>query len=70
MRRFSDWKDAHDEATKLANHVKLDVAIRKVKEYGKVGYNVTLASRNDSDYALAEIVKPSEGYWSWAGRQS
>lgn len=66
MRRFTDWKDAHKEAEQLANHCKCDVAIRKVKEYGKVGFNVTLASRNDSDYALAEIVKPSEGHWSWA----
>jgi len=57
--RFSDWKEAHTEAQKRANEVGTDVAIRKVKEYGKVGYNVSFASRNDSDYALAEIVVPN-----------
>jgi len=57
-RRYEDWKEAHAEAQTLANQCNLDVAIRKVREFGKVGFNVTFASRNDSDYALAEIVKP------------
>ncbi len=60
MRRFTDWKDAHTEAVKLARLCRSDVAIRKVKEYGKLGFNVSLACRNDSDYALAEIVRPSD----------
>jgi len=58
MQRFTEWKDAHTAAQSLANQCQLDVAIRKVKEFGKLGYNVSFASRNDSDYARAEIVKP------------
>ncbi len=56
--RFIDWKDAHTYAQNQANTTGNDVAIRKVKEYGKTGYNVGFACVNDSDYALAEIVTP------------
>lgn len=56
--RHATWKEAHIEAATLANRHKLDVAIRAVKEYGKLGYNVSFASVNDSDYARAEIVRP------------
>ena len=59
MNRFDTWKEAHEFAQNRANFTGLDVAIRRVKEFGKVGYNVSFASRNDSDYARAEIVKPS-----------
>lgn len=59
MQRFVNWKDAHTYAATLATQCKLDVAIRKVKEFGVVGFNVGFASRNDSDYAMAEIVKPN-----------
>jgi hypothetical protein len=58
MRRYTDWKDARIAAQELANAFQLDVAIRKRKEFGQLGYNVSFASRNDSDYALAEIVQP------------
>jgi len=55
--RFTDWKAAHAMATARARATGLDVAIRKVKEFGKTGYNVSFAAWNDSDYALAEIVR-------------
>lgn len=58
---FRDWSDAHRHAEEKANRLGLDVAIRATKEYGKKGFAVHLASRNDSDYALAEIVKPAAG---------
>ena len=58
-RRFLDYADASREAHKLANESGLDVAIRKAKEFGKTGYNVGYASKNDSDYATAEIVRPA-----------
>jgi hypothetical protein len=57
--RFEDWKDAHKYAQWLANDTRLDVAIRAVKEFGRMGYNTSYASRNDSDYAKAEIVSPN-----------
>ena len=60
QRRFTDWKDAHTAAVIYAREINMDVAIRKVKEFGQTGYNVSIASRNDSDYALAEIVKPGD----------
>lgn len=54
-----EYADAVKEAREKADRVGIDVAIRKVKEYGRPGYAVSFASRSDSDYALAEIVKPS-----------
>lgn len=60
MTDFTDWKDAHDHAVIRARESQHDVAIRKVRWYGKTRYVVTLASVNDSDYALAEIVKPTD----------
>ncbi len=56
--RFTDYKEAAEYARKRANELKIDQAIRAVKEYGKMGYNVACASRNDSDYARAEIIMP------------
>ena len=58
--RFTDYHEAARYARDKATASNLDVAIRRVKEFGKDGYNVSFASRNDSDYALAEIVKPGE----------
>ena len=58
--RFNQWIDAHAHAVRLARKLNLNVAIRFVKEFGKYGYNVGLASINDSDYAKAQIVKPSD----------
>jgi hypothetical protein len=58
QRRFIDWKDAHTHAQTVANLTRNNVAIRKVKEFGKTGFNVSFASTDDSDYANAEIVKP------------
>jgi hypothetical protein len=60
QKRFIDWKEAHSAAVAYANETKHDVALRIAKEYGKTGYNISLASRNDSDYYLAEIVKPGD----------
>lgn len=56
--RFLNWHEARNHAQARANRDRLDVAIRGVREYGHDGYNVSLASRNDSDYARAEIVRP------------
>ena len=58
--RFTDYRDAAKEARTLANATGHDVAIRAVREYGTPGYNVKFASPNDSDYALAEIVRPDQ----------
>ena len=58
--RYLDWHEAHAAAVDDANRLRLDIAIRAVKEYGKFGYNVSIASRNDSDYARAEIVHPGD----------
>src|SRR5712692_43216 len=52
------YEEARAEAQKRANSSGLDVAIRRVKEFGKDGFNVSFASKNDSDYARAEIVTP------------
>lgn len=60
MKRFQEWSDAHQYARDLARQHQLCVAIRKVKEYGKTGYNVGFVSTNDSDYVTAEIVRPGE----------
>lgn len=58
MNHFKTWKEAHTFAQERANETGLDNAIRKASRYDKLGFVVSLASRNDSDYALAEIVTP------------
>jgi hypothetical protein len=58
--RYTTWIDARTAALAKAHRLNLDVAIRRVKEYGRDGFNVTLACRMDSDYARAEIVKPTD----------
>ncbi len=60
QKRFTDWKEAHAAAVAYARDTQHDVALRKVKEFGRTGFNISLASRNDSDYALAEIVTPND----------
>ena len=57
---FTDYQDAYDEAQQRAVRLGIDQAIRKVKWYGKVRFCVASASRNDSDYARAEIVTPTD----------
>lgn len=57
---FCDWRLALTEAETWADRLGLDMTIRKVREYGRVKYAVGLASRNDSDYARAEIVRPAQ----------
>lgn len=58
--RFSTWVDAREYALKRAKEYKLDLAIRRVKEFGRTGYNVTFACKMDSDYTRAEIVRPTD----------
>ena len=58
MNRFTDWKLAHEFAQQRANSTGLNVAIRAAREFGKNGFNVSFASSSDSDYSLAEIVRP------------
>jgi hypothetical protein len=55
---YTTWQAAHAAAADKATRLNLDVALRAVKWYGKRGFTVTLASRNDSDYARAEIIRP------------
>ena len=56
--RFTNYHEAYEYARQKATRLNLDVVIRGVKEYGRMGYNVSGACKNDSDYARYEIVKP------------
>lgn len=56
--RFERYQDALDHAQWKANESRFDIAIRRVKEFGRDGYNVGFAAGMDSDYAKAEIVRP------------
>jgi len=55
---YKDWHEARKAAQELATRLRLDVAIKIAKEYGKKGYIVRLADRNSNDYSMAEIVQP------------
>lgn len=57
---FDCYHAAHKRAIALARATNLDVAIRRVREYGRERLAVSLACVNDSDYARAEIVRPSD----------
>ena len=58
---FRDYAEARAAAQAKADRLGLDAASRATREYGRKGFAVHLASRNDSDYALAEIVRPAAG---------
>ena len=58
MERYTDYLEARKAAILKADRSNFDVAIRKVKEYGKIGYNLSFAAKMDSDYYLTEIIKP------------
>jgi hypothetical protein len=58
MKRFTDYLEAARYARETATKANLDVAIRKTREFGQIGFNVSFASRNDNDYYTAEIVNP------------
>jgi len=60
--RFTDYHEASAVARLKAREMKMDVAVRAQTEFGKKGFNVSLASRNDSDYARAEIVHPGDPF--------
>jgi hypothetical protein len=60
MQTYTDYQTAYDAAVELARLTNQNVAIRSVKEYGKAVYAIKFASRNDSDYDRAEIVKPTD----------
>lgn len=55
---YTDYKEARRNAENTADRLGLDVALRGGKEYTTKGFHVHLASRNDSGYDRAEIVKP------------
>lgn len=55
---FSDYNEARATAQTRANSRGIPMAIRKASKYDKPGYIVSSASSNDSDFAVAEIVRP------------
>ena len=53
---FYNYRVAFNHAKIKARESGLDVAIRKVNEFGKIKFAVSFACKMDSDYAKAEIV--------------
>lgn len=60
MHHFTTWLEARTFALDRAHSTGLDQAIRKASRYDAKGFVVSFASKNDSDYAVAEIVRPSD----------
>ena len=60
MHHFAEWKDARNYALKTTHESGLDMAIRRANKHDKPGFIVTYACRMDSDYARAEIVRPTD----------
>jgi hypothetical protein len=58
--KLSEYAEAAAEARRYARQLNHDVALRKCQEYTSWGYSLSLASRNDSDYARAEIIRPAD----------
>jgi len=54
----ADYHDAARTARTLATRLNIDVAIKATHEYGKRGFSVRLADRNDHE--TAEIIRPGE----------
>ena len=61
-KRFAEYLPAAECARRLVKDTGSDVAIRRVKEFSRDGYTVALACRMDSDYTLAEIVRPEDAW--------
>ena len=62
MKSFNNWKEAHTEATKLANLCKRDVGISKSKEFGKEIFNIFLLPNRENRFGrelTCEIVNPN-----------
>ena len=57
---FIRWREAHAFAIERATKTNLDIAIRKIGFARNVRYVVSFASRNDSDYHKAQIVRPGQ----------
>ena len=57
--QHTDWHAAHAAAQKLARETGLNIALRRVKEFGRVRYVVAFASNDGSDLARAEIITPT-----------
>lgn len=62
MNTFDTYNEAYDHAREKARFLNLNIAIRKVKEFGKTRFVVSCASKMDSDYARAEIVRPDDPF--------
>ena len=54
MKRFTDYHQAYDAAVTMAREYNHSVLIRKVKEYGKVGFNLSFAT----PFENGELVTP------------
>lgn len=62
MTRFTSYDEAYDAAVTMAQTVKTDVGILRVREYGRDGYNVALLPRPDCCFGrdlLPERVTPA-----------
>jgi len=59
-KRYTNWADAHAAAVDYARATHHDVALRKAWEFGKLGYNISLAMALDGDYTRAEIVREGD----------
>jgi len=63
---YTSWHEAHAAAVVRARESGMDVAIRSSwlgpygRSMGPRTYSVSLASRHDSDYDRAEIVRPGD----------
>lgn len=60
---FTDWKEAHTEAIKLARRLGKEVGIEKTKEFGKEIFLIKHLPKPENRYGWelrCEIVKPSD----------
>ena len=57
--QHTNWRTANEAAQTLACKTGLNVALRRVKEFGRIRYIVSFASNDGSDLARAEIIKPT-----------
>ena len=56
--QHTNWRTANEVAQKLADETGLNVALRRVREFGRIRYIVSFASNDGSDLARAEIITP------------
>ena len=70
MKRFAEWLDAYAYARRESDAVKRPMLIRKVREFGSDGYNLSFAAPARVGPVGPTNVEPGEVVWPAQGQHT